>query len=215
MAIYGYVRVSTDEQTVENQKLQITNAGFAVTEWFADEGVSGASNALERPAFKKMLSKLTKEDSVIVVDMSRLGRNAASVLLTIEHLVKMDVHLRIMQFGGLDVSSSMGKFFMSVMAAAAELERSQLIDRVHAGLDRAKANGAVIGGSYKLTPDRMRELIENKQKYSCRKLAEVFEVSYASVMKWRAQYKCEADLVAYAADWASVNEAQTLYKENK
>lgn len=213
MTVFAYTRVSTTGQTVENQKLQISEAGFSVTEWYEDSGVSGSTEALQRPAFSAMVKKLTSGDTVVVWDMSRLGRNTASVILTIEHLVKLGVHLRIMQFGGLDVASSMGKFFMSVMAAAAELERSQLIDRVHAGLERAKSNGAVLGGSYKLTPDEMTRLIENKQKLSAVKLATEFDVSYASVMKYRKLYSTENDLLVYANNWASVNEAQAQYKE--
>ncbi len=77
MSIIGYVRVSTNEQTIENQKQQIAEAGYKVAKWFTDEGVSGGVKASDRRGFGELLSYIREDDTLIVIGIDRLGRNTS------------------------------------------------------------------------------------------------------------------------------------------
>lgn len=76
MATFGYGRVSTKEQTTENQRREIQTAGYQVEYWFADEGVSGKVSALQRPQFAKMLTQIRDGETLVVTKLDRLGRDA-------------------------------------------------------------------------------------------------------------------------------------------
>jgi DNA invertase Pin-like site-specific DNA recombinase len=82
MAMFGYGRVSTGQQTAENQRLELEKAGYQIEAdyWFADEGVSGKVSASQRPAFKQMLGKIRKGETLVVAKLDRLGRDAIDVL---------------------------------------------------------------------------------------------------------------------------------------
>lgn len=84
--VIGYVRVSTSDQNVENQKKQIADAGYSVIRWFSDEALSGAIKAGERPGFGELLSYVREGDTLIVIAIDRLGRNTIDVLSTVEKL---------------------------------------------------------------------------------------------------------------------------------
>ena len=165
MTTYAYLRISTStkSQTTENQSLAITSAGFAVDVFYSEEGVSGSIKAVERPVFKEMLSKLQRDDVLIMTMLDRLGRDAADILNTIALLKSMGVKARILQFDALDITSPIGKMILTCVGAMAELERNLLVERTNAGLERAKANGIVLGAPLSLTPKLLAELILKKE----------------------------------------------------
>ena len=76
MAIFGYGRVSTKEQQSENQRLELERAGYDVTYWYADEGVSGKVPALQREQFRILLDKMRDRETLVVTKLDRLGRDA-------------------------------------------------------------------------------------------------------------------------------------------
>jgi DNA invertase Pin-like site-specific DNA recombinase len=86
VAIFVYGRVSTKEQSTENQRLEIVAAGYAVDYWFADEGVSGKVMAQQRPQFAKLLTQIRNGKTLVVSKLDRLGRDAHDVGGTIELL---------------------------------------------------------------------------------------------------------------------------------
>lgn len=144
---FAYCRVSTAEQTSENQSQEITAAGFSVkAERVVTETISGSTPALERPAFKKLIQdKLEAGDVLIVTKLDRLGRNAMDVRQTVEALTAKSVRVHCLALGGMDLTSPAGKMTMGVIAAVAEFERDLLIERTQAGLMRAKAAGISVG----------------------------------------------------------------------
>lgn len=163
MAVYGYIRVSTEGkgQTTENQRKALTDAGFAVTEFFSENGVSGSIKAMERPAFVEMMAKAVSGDTVLVVAVDRLGRNAVDVLTVIEEFKARGIKLRVQQFDGVDLTSSTGKLLVTVMAALAEMEKNILIERTHSGIARAKAEGTKFGPPLTIEPAIMRTLADH------------------------------------------------------
>jgi putative DNA-invertase from lambdoid prophage Rac len=163
MAVYAYIRVSTDKgQTTDNQRKQIVDAGFAITEFFSEDGVSGSVKAQERPAFSRMLAKMQKGDKLVITMIDRLGRCASDILNVVEMFAEMGVSVCVLQFQGIDITSSMGKMVMTCMGAMAELERNILIERTKAGMARTKEQGTKLGRALTISPEVLRALVEAK-----------------------------------------------------
>jgi len=165
MAVYGYIRVSTDKgQTTDNQRKLISDNGFTVDEFFSEDGVSGSIKATERPAFSSMLAKATSGDTIIITMIDRLGRSASDILSVVEEFKLLGIKLRVLQFDGMDITSSMGKMVLTCMAAMAELERNILVERTKAGLERTKAQGTKLGPPLTIPPHVLSEMLDRKQK---------------------------------------------------
>ncbi|HDC4536573.1 TPA: recombinase family protein [Enterobacter asburiae] len=143
MAIIGYVRVSTSEQTVINQKKQIAET-YNVDKWFCDEAVSGTTSAASRDGFKAMLGYVREGDTVITVAVDRLGRNTIDVLSSVESLREKGVKLVSMR-EGFDLSTETGKAMLTIMSAMAQLELANLAERRAAGIKRAQSEGIHCG----------------------------------------------------------------------
>jgi len=100
---------------------------------------------MERKGFKKLVERLEQGEVLIVTKLDRLGRNAMDVRATVESLEAAGVKVHCLALGGVDLTSSAGKMSMQVIAAVAEFEKDLLIERTHAGLRRAKAEGKQLG----------------------------------------------------------------------
>ena len=183
MATIGYTRVSTKEQTVENQRREIETAGYTVDFWFEDEGVSGKVSALQRPQFAKMLDHIRKGETLVVTKLDRLGRDAQDVGATIKMLASRGIEVVVLQLGKLDLTSAAGKLMLTMLAAVAEMERDLLVERTQAGLERAKAEGKVLGRPSK-TSDEQRAAIKvaHRAGETVSALAREYGISRASIL---------------------------------
>jgi putative DNA-invertase from lambdoid prophage Rac len=183
MTIFGYGRVSTLDQDSQNQKLEIERAGHSPVYWYEDKGVSGATQAAQRPQFKAMLNKIRDGETLIVTKLDRLGRDAQDVGTTIKMLATMNIKVIVLQLGALDLTSAAGKLMLTMLAAVAEMERDLLIERTQSGLARAKAEGKTLGRPPKTTPKQRVEIVKRyKQGESISTLARFYVVSRASVL---------------------------------
>src|SRR6267154_5195538 len=139
-----YLRVCTDKQTVENQELQLRQVaerrGWEVVEVYDDAGVTGSKGRADRPGLDRMLNDASRRhfDIVLVWAIDRLGRTLIDLLGTIQHLEAVGVDLYVDQ-QNIDTSTPMGKLIFQVCGAFAEFERSMIQQRIHASLQRAKA----------------------------------------------------------------------------
>ena len=214
MAVYGYLRVSTNTgmQTTDNQEKAITDAGFSINEFFSDSGVSGSVPAFERPSFKRMLDKLVVGDTVIVVAVDRLGRSASDILQTVEHFKSLGVKVRIMQFDGVDVTSPMGKMILTCMSAFAELEKNLIVERVNSGIARTRSQGTVFGAPSKLSPDDMEQMITDSRKISQTQLAKNYGVGLSTVKRNLKSYSNKSALVAYRETFGKKQEQHSINK---
>jgi len=187
-ATFGYGRVSTGQQTAENQRLELEKAGYKIEPefWFADEGVSGKVAAGERPAFSKMLGQIRRGETLVVSKLDRLGRDAIDVLQTARHLGGRGIKVVVLQLGDTDLTATAGKLLLSMLAAVAEMERDLLVERTQAGLARAKAEGKVLGRPSKTTPEQRSEIRRRLVAgESVSALARAYGVSRASVINIR------------------------------
>ena len=184
MATFGYGRVSTKEQTTENQRREIEAAGYRVEYWFADEGVSGKVSASHRPHFAKMLSQIRDGETLVVTKLDRLGRDAQDVGATIKMLAARHIEVIVLQLGKLDLTSTASKLMLTMLAAVAEMERDLLVERTQAGLARAKAEGKTLGRPTLTTDADRRAITEaHANGVSISALARIHNLSRATVMR--------------------------------
>ncbi|WP_319784480.1 recombinase family protein [Oceanisphaera sp. IT1-181] len=143
MAVIGYARVSTSEQSTGAQQHQIEQV-YKIDRWFIDDAVSGTVAAMQRPSFKACLEYLREGDQLIVAAIDRLGRSTLDVLNTVELLQEKGVHVTS-QREGFDVGTPIGKAMLTMLAAVAELERSNIKSRQAQGIAKAKEQGKHLG----------------------------------------------------------------------
>lgn len=182
---FAYCRVSTADQTAENQVREIEAAGFAVDpKRVITETVSGSTPALERKGFAKLVDRLESGDVLVVSKLDRLGRNAMDVRSTVERLAKDGVRVHCLALGGVDLTSAAGKMTMGVIAAVAEFERDLLIERTQAGLSRAKAAGKALGRPPSLSPEQQATILsKRKAGVSLGVLAKEYGVSRSAIQR--------------------------------
>lgn len=182
---FAYCRVSTADQTTENQIREIGAAGFAVDDHrIISETVSGSVAAMERPLFGKLFDRLEREDVLIVTKLDRLGRNAMDVRATVERLATHGVRVHCLALGGVDLTSPAGRMTMSVIAAVAEFERDLLIERTQSGLQRAKNEGKALGRPPKLSEQQQQEIIAKRAEgASLGSLAKALGVTRSAIQR--------------------------------
>ena len=186
---FAYCRVSTATQSYVTQVYEILAAGFQVdSRRIISETVSGSTPAFERKGFLSLIARLEWDDVLIVTKLDRLGRNAMDVRATVERLAEMQVRVHCLALGGVDLTSAAGKMTMAVIAAVAEFERDLLIERTHAGLVRAKAQGKKLGRPSSLTSEQ-QETVRGKRKQGCSlgMLAKEFGVSRSAIQRVERQ----------------------------
>jgi len=163
--LFAYCRVSTADQTAENQVREIEVAGFKIEPHrVVAETISGGTPASQRPGFAKVLDRLESGDLLVVTKLDRLGRNVIDVRQTVDLLTERGVKVHCLALGGADLTSSAGKMVMSVLGAVAEFERDLIRERTSAGLDRARAEGKTPGRPSRLTSEQRREIVDRLAK---------------------------------------------------
>ncbi len=180
MTTIAYVRVSTDDQTTKNQRRAIQDR-YKVTKWFAEEGVSGMVLAAKRPAMAALLQYVREGDTVVVVAIDRLGRDTIDVLTTVEALRRKGVSVVSMR-EGFDLATPAGRLMLTMLAAVAELERENIKARQMAGIERARAEGKVLGRT-KTIDDQAVAKWRQENSASIKQTAEHFGISVASVKR--------------------------------
>lgn len=175
--VYGYIRVSTDKQTVENQRFEINRfcerQEMVVGSWI-EETVSGTKNVNKRE-LGVLLKKMSKGDILICSELSRLGRNLLMIMGVLNECMNRDIQVWTIKDNyrlGSDISSKVLAFAFGL---SAEIERNLISQRTKEALARKKAEGVVLGrpkGSKstktKLTGQekQIKELLEKKVSYS-------------------------------------------------
>ena len=186
MSVFGYGRVSTIQQTAENQKLELINAGFQIDYWFEDIGISGKTSAKQRKQFALLLEKIRDGETLLVSKLDRLGRDAIDVLQTVKHLAERNIQVIVLQLGKTDLTSSAGKLLLTMLVAVAEMERDLLVERTQAGLARARAEGKKLGRRSKTNDVQRTQIIEKLQTgMTVSEVAREYQISRANVINIR------------------------------
>ena len=165
---FGYVRVSTNNQDLELQNEALLKSGC--TKIFS-ESISGKNN--NRVALMKMLDDARVGDLVVVYKIDRIARSLKRLIEIIELLNKKGVNLISLDSGDqIDTTSPMGKAFFQIAGAFAELERSMILARTKAGIDKARLDGVkfgrAVGSKNKTTAgkeEKIKIFLEAKKSY--------------------------------------------------
>lgn len=157
-----YLRVSTAEQTTDNQERELRTAaarmGHEIVQVYQDNGFSGAKGRDKRPAFDRLHKDAARRefDVVMAWSVDRLGRSLQDLVAFLEHLHATKVELFLHQ-QGLDTSTPSGRAMFGMLSVFADFERSMIQERVRAGMARAKERGTKSGkpiGRPAVTPER-------------------------------------------------------------
>ena len=183
-----YMRVSTDNQTVENQ-LEELNAVALRNHWeivriFKDEGISGAKGRERRPEFDALCKGVIRKefDIVAVWSVDRLGRSLQDLIAFLNDINAKGVNLYLHQ-QGVDTTTPGGKALFQMLGVFAEFERSMIQERVKAGLNRARNAGKTLGRP-KIAEDIEAAIIAAREPgKGYRKIAKEIGVSVGTVQR--------------------------------
>lgn len=165
--IYGYYRVSSDDQTCESQRLGVidyaSKNNLVINKEYFDEGVSGAIEVKERK-LNNIVKQAKSGDKLIVSELSRIGRSTFDVLKTINTLNKKGVDIYLVKQNMLIDQSPIGKLLVAIMAAFAEMERDLIIQRTYEGLERARRQGKHLGRPFGSSYCKLDAYIDDVRK---------------------------------------------------
>ena len=182
-----YTRVSTLDQTIDNQLLELrdhcSKMGWEVVKEYADEGLSGTLSRDKRPALNSLIKDAYRKrfDSVVCWDISRIGRSMKELILFLSDMKDRGIGICSVR-QGFDTSTSMGEIMFQFVGILSSWEREMIRERTLAGLERAKSEGKTLGRR-KVTNDTMTaKIIElRNDKKSIRQIASEVGVSTATV----------------------------------
>jgi len=145
--IYGYIRVSTDKQNVENQRFEIENyckeRGMIVNAWI-EETISGTKK-IDQRKLGKLLNKLKKDDILICAELSRLGRNMFMIMSILNYCMEKEIKVWTIKDNyrlGDDLTSKVLAFAFGL---SAEIERNLISQRTKEALVKKRTEGIVLG----------------------------------------------------------------------
>ena len=180
-----YARVSTSDQTAENQlralREHAERAGWTIVADFTDHAVSGTRE--KRPGLDALLAEARRRkfDLIAVAALDRLGRNLRHLVTLLDELQHLNVGLVSLR-EALDLTSPIGRAMFALVGVLAEVERAWIVERTHAGLRRARAQGKRLGRP-RLIPDvaTLRQLLADGVSY--RAAARALKVSEGTVRR--------------------------------
>ena len=145
-----YARVSTSQQTVENQLIELRAAarrmGWHIVEEICDSGISGSKGRNQRPGFDKLFQMVQRKQVDVVMSWSidRLGRSLQDLVGFMKEVQGAGVDLYIHQ-QAINTATPAGRMVFGIFSALGEYERELIRERINAGLARAKAEGKKLG----------------------------------------------------------------------
>lgn len=153
--LLGYARVSTGHQSLDQQRDALAAAGVEAERIYSDK-LSGVSTREQRPGLAALLDYAREGDTIVVVGIDRLGRNAAEVMSTIRDLGVRGIVLRSLR-EGIDTGNATGRMIAGVLASLAELELELQRERREASRSARRSRGLPIGRPSKLSADQVRQ----------------------------------------------------------
>ena len=147
--MFGYARVSTNDQTTDLQIDSLLTAGVPREQIVEEVGSGYALGA--RPLRDAFLAQLTEGDILVIWRLDRLGRSLSEIVIIAEDLVRRGIHLKSIT-DGVDPSNPAGRMMLGILASTAQYERDLIAERTRAGLAAARKRGVKIGRPGALTP---------------------------------------------------------------
>lgn len=180
--LLGYARVSTAHQSLDQQQDALAAAGVNLDRVYVDK-LSGTSTREQRPGLAALLDYVREGDTIVVVGIDRLGRNAAEVMTTIRDLGQRGIVLRSLR-EGIDTGTAAGRMVAGVLASLAELELELGKERRSAAREARRARGQHVGRPKALTARQREQVLTlHSQGESVVDIAESFKVGRDTVYR--------------------------------
>jgi DNA invertase Pin-like site-specific DNA recombinase len=175
----GYARVSTDDQHTENQIEQLEKAGC---ERVYRENASGGR--WDRPELQDCLKHIRKGDTLVVWKLDRLTRSLSDLLRILAKVDEAGAGFRSLT-ESIDTTQPAGRLMMNMLGSFNQFEREIIKERTKLGLQRARANGRIGGGRYKLSASQQAEAIKMIRigEKSQAEIAELFNVDRSTISR--------------------------------
>ena len=191
VVVYG--RVSTNDQTTENQLIKLKEI-ISTNDWdlidvYVDEGISGSKGREKRPEFDRLCKDMVRRkfNRIMVWDVSRLGRSLQHLVEFLNEVISVNCNLYIHQ-SGLDTSTPSGRMMFQMVGVFSEFERSMISERVKLGLLRVQKNGKKLGRPNKITDEiktEVKYLLD--QGFSYTKIQEQTGVPPSTISRIRSE----------------------------
>ena len=193
---YGYIRVSTDKQDIENQKIGIERKAreldTVVEKWISDDGVSGTKE-YEKRQLGTLMKQIKEGDIIIVSEISRLARSVFMLFRIVEQItqIKNAVIYSVKESQVLKKNDVVSAIILSAYGTAAQIEREMIVKRTIEGLERRRQNGVLfgrpLGKKNKIQKldgkqEKIKELIENRTSFC--KIASILKVNTITLRKF-------------------------------
>lgn len=156
--IYGYCRVSTIDQNLDQQIQLLKRSAFSFDKIFSEKATGKNSDRLQ---WQKLRRVLHLNDHLVVQSLDRLGRDTIDILDFINQCKNMHIQITILDLGSIDITSATGELVVSVLACIAQMTRTQMLEKQRIGIERAKEQGKYKGR--RASPDTLKKFKRAKQ----------------------------------------------------
>ena len=177
MRIFGYARVSTNQQSLDLQINALKAQGVLASRIFTDKG---SGSHVKRSGLQLLQLKVEKGDMVLVTKLDRLGRDTADMIQLIKQFDNMGVSIRFLD-DGISTEGTMGKMVVTILSAVAQAERQRILERTNEGRLEAKARGVKFGRKPKINKDKVIQM--RKDGLSAMSIAKRLKIGRSTVYK--------------------------------
>ena len=177
MRLFGYARVSTNQQSLDIQVKALREAGASASRIFTDKA-SGSNG--DRDGLRLLRVKVEEGDVVLVKKLDRLGRDTADMIALIKEFDAMGVAVRFLD-DGISTEGATGKMVVTILSAVAQAERQRILERTNEGRVEAKARGVKFGR--KRTIDRKKLLALHESGMGATGIARQMGIGRSTVYK--------------------------------
>jgi len=178
--VFGYARVSTQEQNLDRQLDSLNSAG---SEEIIQEKITGTK--ADRPELNRLLDKLRKGDVILVSDLTRLSRSTKDLFSLVDQIERKGANIKSLKESWLDTTTPQGKLMFTFMAGISQFERDLISQRTKEGLEAARARGRKGGRKPKLDDNKKRALYElyQQKKTTVKDLCDMFSITKPTLYK--------------------------------
>jgi DNA invertase Pin-like site-specific DNA recombinase len=175
---YGYARVSTKHQSLDVQTDKLKEQGCEI---IYQEKFTGTK--CDRPELNKLIEKIKAGDTLVVCKLDRLARNVKEGIELVELLFKKNVKVDVLNLGLLE-NTTIGRFYLQLLLAVAEMERNMIVERVVEGLENArKRDDFTCGRPKKFSREHIDFALNLKKDYTFKEIARKTGISIATLKR--------------------------------
>lgn len=183
--IYGYARVSTSNQNLEEQIAQLVGAGVDFRNIYSEKFTGTTTH---RPIFDLLLNTISSGDTLVLTKLDRFARNTREALNSIEPLLNQNISIKVLNLGTIE-NTPMGKMIVRTLLSVAEMERDMIVERTQAGKEYSKKHNPKFkeGRPKRKIGPREMAIYEYYQSHSIKDTTEAFNTSKATLFRIKQQ----------------------------